>query len=412
MLKGEILDVKKIKEDFPIFKRKINGKPLVYLDNAATTQKPIQVINAISDFYKRYNANVHRGVYTLAEEATAAYEESRKEVADFINAKSYEEIIFARNATEAINLVAYAWGRRNVQEGDVILVTEMEHHSNLVPWQMLAKEKKAKLEFLRIDDEGKLEEDLSKINKKVKILAITHASNVLGTINPVEKITKIAHEEGISVLVDGAQSVPHMQVDVKKIDCDFLAFSGHKMLGPMGIGVLYAKREILENMDPFLTGGEMIKNVDYYESTWNDLPWKYEAGTPNVEGAIGLAEAIRYLKKIGMDRIRRHEMKLIGYAIERLSEIKEMKIYGPLDANSRGGVISFNLGEIHAHDVASILDQEGVQIRAGHHCAKLVMKKYNVPAMARASFYIYNDEEDIERLYEALLVVKEVFKKD
>jgi len=405
--------IEEIKKDFPILNRKINEKNLVYLDNAATTQKPIQVINAIKHYYEYYNANVHRGVYTLAEEATATYEESRKSVAEFINAKSYEETIFVRNATEAINLVAYAWGRKNVNEGDVIVVSQMEHHSNLVPWQMLAKEKKAKLEFISITDEGELkEEDFNKINKKTKIVAITHVSNVLGTINPVEKIAKIAHEENALVLVDGAQSVPHMPVDVRKIDCDFLAFSGHKMLGPMGIGVLYAKKEILQEMDPFLTGGEMIKNVDFYESIWNDLPWKYEAGTPNVEGAIGLAEAIKYLKKIGMQNIREHEKALVKFALNKLSDIKGLTIYGPKDPEIKGGVISFNLGNIHAHDVASILDQEGIQLRAGHHCAKLVMKKYNVSAMARASFYIYNDEEDVEKLYSALLLTKKIFGLD
>ncbi len=411
MLKEKyFLNVEKIKEDFPILKRKINDKEIVYLDNAATTQKPIQVINAIKEYYENYNANVHRGVYTLAEEATVAYEESRKEVMDFINARDYQEIIFVRNATEAINLVAYAWGRKNVKEGDEILVSQMEHHSNLVPWQMLAKEKKAKLEFIGITDEGFLESYQEKINKKTKIVAITHASNTLGTINPVEEITKMAHEEGALVLVDGAQSVPHMPVNVKNIDCDFLAFSGHKMLGPMGIGVLYAKKEVLEEMNPFLTGGEMIKNVDFYESTWNDLPWKYEAGTPNVEGAIGLTAAIRYLKNIGMENIRKHEESLVEYALAKLSDIKELTIYGPKDPCKRSGVISFNLADIHAHDIASILDQEGIQIRAGHHCAKLVMKRYEVAAMARASFYIYNDINDIERLYNALLLVKNIFK--
>ncbi len=411
MLKEKyFLNTDKIKEDFPILKKKINDKDIVYLDNAATTQKPIQVIEAINDYYKNYNANVHRGVYTLAEEATIAYEESRKEVMNFINARDYQEIIFVRNATEAINLVAYAWGRKNVKEGDEILVSQMEHHSNLVPWQILAKEKKAKLEFIGITDEGFLENYQEKINKKTKIVAITHASNTLGTINPVEEITKIAHEVGALVLIDGAQSVPHMPVNVRNIGCDFLAFSGHKMLGPMGIGVLYAKKEVLEEMDPFLTGGEMIKNVDFYESTWNDLPWKYEAGTPNVEGAIGLAAAIRYLKNIGMENIRKHEEHLVEYALSKLSEIKELTIYGPKDPSKRGGVISFNLADIHAHDIASILDHEGIQIRAGHHCAKLVMKKYGVAAMARASFYIYNDINDIKKLYNALLLAKKIFK--
>jgi len=407
------LNVKEIKKDFPILNRKVYDKDLVYLDNAATTQKPIQVIEAIRRYYEYYNANVHRGVYKLAEEATVAYEESRKEVVNFINASSYEEIIFVRNATEAINLVAYAWGRKNIREGDKVVISQMEHHSNLVPWQMLCKEKGARLEYIGINEEGLLnQDDFYKIDEKTKLVAITHVSNVLGTINPVEKIVKIAHEVGALTLVDGAQSVPHMPVDVKKINCDFLAFSGHKMLGPMGIGVLYAKKEILEDMPPFLTGGEMIRNVDFYETTWNDLPWKYEAGTPNVEGAIGLSEAIRYLKKIGMENIRNHEKELVKLALNKLSDIKGLIIYGPKNWEIRGGVISFNLGSIHAHDVASILDQEGIQIRAGHHCAKLVMKRFNVSAMARASFYIYNDENDIERLYNGLKTVKKVFGLD
>jgi cysteine desulfurase/selenocysteine lyase len=409
----EVFDVKKIKEDFPIFQRKINNKDLVYLDSTATSQKPIQVIKAIENFYKNYCANVHRGVYTLAEEATLAYEESRKEVARFINAKSYEEILFVRNATEAINLVAYAWGRKNVGKGDRILITQMEHHSNIVPWQILSKEKEAKLEYIGITDEGLLDmNDFYKIDKPLKIFAFTHVSNTLGTINPVKELTKMAHEAGALVLIDGAQSVPHMPVNVREIDCDFLAFSGHKMLGPMGIGVLYAKKEILEEMEPFLTGGEMIRNVDFYYSTWNDLPWKYEAGTPNVEGGIALGEAIRYLTKIGMDKIREHEKILVEYALDKLQEIKGLTIYGPKSSEIRGGVISFNIKDVHAHDVATILDQEGIQIRAGHHCAKLVMKRFDVPAMARASFYIYNCYEDIDRLYEGLMLVKKIFKID
>jgi len=409
----EVFDVKKIKEDFPIFQRKINNKDLVYLDSTATSQKPIQVIKAIENFYKNYCANVHRGVYTLAEEATLAYEESRKEVARFINAKSYEEILFVRNATEAINLVAYAWGRKNVEKGDRILITQMEHHSNIVPWQILSKEKEAKLEYIGITDEGLLDaNDFYKIDKPLKIFAFTHVSNTLGTINPVKELTKMAHEAGALALIDGAQSVPHMPVNVREINCDFLAFSGHKMLGPMGIGVLYAKKEILEEMEPFLTGGEMIREVDFYYSTWNDLPWKYEAGTPNVEGGIALGEAIRYLTKIGMDKIREHEKILVEYALDKLQEIKGLTIYGPKNSEIRGGVISFNIKDVHAHDVATILDQEGIQIRAGHHCAKLVMKRFDVPAMARASFYIYNCYEDIDRLYEGLMLVKKIFKID
>jgi len=405
------LDVEKIRNDFPILKRKINGKRLVYLDNAATTQKPIQVIDAIVKYYKNFNANVHRGVYTLAEEATAEYEESRKLVANFINAKSYEEIIFVRNSTEALNLIAYAWGRKNVKENDRILITQMEHHSNIVPWQILAKEKNAKLEYIGLTDEGTLNsKEFYKIDKPLKLFSFTHVSNTLGTINPAKDLTKIAHEAGAIVVLDGAQSVPHMPVNVREIDCDFMVFSGHKMLGPMGIGVLYAKKEILEEMDPFLTGGGMIKEVDFYESTWNDLPWKYEAGTPNVEGGIALGEAIKYLQAIGMEKIREHEKFLVKNTIEILSEIKGLEIYGPKNPEIKGGVISFNVQNVHAHDVASILDQEAVEIRAGHHCAKLVMKRYGVPAMARASFYLYNDLDDIQRLKEAILEVKEIFK--
>jgi cysteine desulfurase/selenocysteine lyase len=289
----------------------------------------------------------------------------------------------------------------------------MEHHSNIVPWQILSKEKEAKLEYIGITDEGLLDmNDFYKIDKPLKIFAFTHVSNTLGTINPVKELTKMAHEAGALVLIDGAQSVPHMPVNVREIDCDFLAFSGHKMLGPMGIGVLYAKKEILEEMEPFLTGGEMIRNVDFYYSTWNDLPWKYEAGTPNVEGGIALGEAIRYLTKIGMDKIREHEKILVEYALDKLQEIKGLTIYGPKNSEIRGGVISFNIKDVHAHDVASILDQEGIQIRAGHHCAKLVMKRFDVPAMARASFYIYNCYEDIDRLYEGLMLVKKIFKID
>ncbi len=406
----EVIDVKKIKNDFPILNRKINGKQIVYLDNAATTQKPLQVIKAIENYYMNFNANVHRGVYTLAEEATMEYEESRKRVAKFINARSYEEIIFVRNSTEALNLIAYAWGRKNINENDRILITQMEHHSNIVPWQILVKEKKAKLDYIGLTEDGLLnQEDFYKIDKPLKVFSFTHVSNTLGTINPVSKLVKMAHETGALAIIDGAQSVPHMPINVKEIDCDFMVFSGHKMLGPMGIGVLYAKKEILEEMDPFLTGGEMIKEVDFYESTWNELPWKYEAGTPNVEGGIGLGEAIKYLENIGMDRIREHEKKLVKEALEILSEIKGLQIYGPREPEIKGGVIAFNVEGVHAHDVASILDQEAVEIRAGHHCAKLVMKKYNVPAMARASFYLYNDSEEIQRLKEAILLVKKIF---
>jgi len=406
------MDPIKLREDFPILKIKVRGKRFVYLDSAATTQKPVQVIEAINNYYKNFNSNVHRGVYFISEEATRLYEEARMKVSRFINAESPRTIVFTRNATEAINLVAYSWGRKNIKEGDEIILTEMEHHSNLVPWQILAKEKNAKLKFIPVKEDGTLQlEKLQELfTPKSKILAITHVSNVLGTINPIKEIVEFTHKNGTLVLVDGAQSVPHIPVDVKDLGCDFLAFSGHKMLGPMGIGVLYGKEKILEEMEPFLGGGEMISQVWLERATWNEIPWKFEAGTPNVEGAIGLGSAIDYLKKIGMENIEKRERELTAYAMERLKEIDGIRIYGTKNPELKSGVISFNLENIHPHDVGTILDQEGIAVRVGSHCAQPLMAKFGVSSMVRASFYIYNIEEEIDIMISALKKVKEIFR--
>jgi len=399
------LEVNEIRKDFPILSRTINGKPLVYFDNAATTQKPFSVINAISDYYASYNANIHRAVYQIAEEATDAYEMTRDKVCKFINAHSREEIIFTRNATEAINLVAYSWGRKAIGKGDTIILSELEHHSNIVPWQMLCKEKKAKIEYLNVDNNGNL--DLSKLESyvqqnNVKLISLCHMSNALGNIIPIESMIKYAHSFGIPFFVDGAQSVPHIRTDVTELDCDFLAFSGHKMLGPTGVGVLYAKKEILECMNPFIGGGDMIREVHKYETTYNDLPYKYEGGTPNIADVIGFSHALDYLNKIGMDNIRRHELELTKYALECLSSLKGMKLYGDHNLSRRGGIISFNLGDIHPHDLATILNDHGIAIRSGHHCAQILMEKLDVSATSRASFYIYNTEEEINIFINAL----------
>ena len=407
----KFIDIEKIRQDFPIFEKGFRGKPLIYFDNAATSQRPKQVIDAMNDYFQRYNATIHRCVYKMGEEATNAYEEAREKVAKFINANP-EEIIFVRNATEAINLVAYSWGRSNIREGDKILLTLMEHHSNIVPWQLLAKEKKAHLEFVDIDDEGLLKmDDFEKfMNEGIKFMGLIHASNVLGTINPVKEMVNYAHKKGAIVLVDAAQSVPHMPVDVHEIGCDFLAFSGHKMLGPTGIGVLYGKRELLEGMDPFLGGGDMIREVHLEGASWDDLPWKFEAGTSNVSGTIGLGAAVDYLNKIGMKNVREHEKELTKYALDEMMKIKGMRIYGPKDVNVRGGVISFNLGDIHPHDLASILDDEGIAVRAGHHCAQPLMERLGVNGTTRASFYIYNTEREVDSLVNALEKARKVFK--
>jgi cysteine desulfurase/selenocysteine lyase len=406
-----MLDVKKIREDFPILKRKVNGKPLIYFDNAATTQKPIQVINSIKEFYENYNANIHRGIYTLAAEATQKYEDAREKVRKFINAKSTKEIIFVRNATEAINLVMYAWGLNSLKKGDEIISTVMEHHSNIVPWQFLRDTVGIKSKFIDINNEGflKLEELNNLLSKNTKLITVTHASNVLGTINPIESVAKVAHDNGCLILVDGAQSVPHMPIDVKKLDCDFLVFSGHKMLGPMGIGVLYCKEEILENIQPFLYGGDMIKHVTLEKSVWNDLPLKFEAGTSNVEGAIGLSAAIDYLNRVGMENIRKHEIELTRYAISKLSNFSNLDIYGPKRAEDRGGVIALNIKNVHSHDVAQILDEDGIAIRSGHHCAIPLHQRLGIESSARVSFYLYNTKEEIDAFVESLNKVSKLF---
>ena len=414
MMQKGALSVEKIRADFPILNRKMSGgKPLVYLDNAATTQKPLAVIDAIHDYYMNYNSNIHRAVHQLAEEATIAFERTREKVAKFINAKSTEEIIFTRNATEALNLIAYSWGRTNVKKGDKIVITEMEHHSNIVPWQILASEKGAKLEYIGVDDDGylKIHEHKSHLDSnKVKLVSVTQMSNVLGTIVPVNDIIKMSHEKGIPVLIDGAQSVPHMTVDVQKMDCDFMAFSAHKMLGPTGVGILYVKRDILEKMPPFIGGGDMIKEVHKYETRYNDLPFKFEGGTPNIADVIGFAAAIDYLTDLGMDRVREHEIELTKYAIDRISGVKGVTLYGPRNTKDRGGVVSFNIGDIHPHDLATIMNDHGVAIRSGHHCAQVLMERLDVAATSRASFYIYNTKEEIDTFIGALEEARRLFK--
>jgi cysteine desulfurase/selenocysteine lyase len=407
-----MLNVFKIKKDFPILKRIIHGFPIVYLDNAATTQKPQAVINAISDYYSNHNANIHRGIHTLAEEATQAYEKGREKVKSFIKAKSDKEIIFVRNSTEAINLVAYAWGRENIGRNDEIIVSESEHHSNLVPWQMLASEKKAKLKFIKIDKDGYLDLNNLKtlLNKKTKIVSIVHISNVLGIINPVKEIAELAHAVGAKMLVDGSQSAPRMPIDVYSLGCDFFALTGHKMLGPTGIGVLWGRQEILESMPPFYGGGSMIREVSFDYFIENDLPHRFEAGTPNIAGAVGLGAACGYLEKIGMTNVLEHEKELTEYALCRLSKLSYLTIYGPKETTGKIGVIAFNLEGVHAHDLAQFLDQKGIAVRSGHHCAMPLHKqKLKVAGSCRASFYIYNDKNDIDSLVEGIKEARKVF---
>jgi cysteine desulfurase/selenocysteine lyase len=413
-----MLDVSKIRADFPVLQRTVHGKPLVYLDNAATSQKPEAVIEAMGDYYRRYNANIHRGVHTLAEEATEAYEGARRKVGRFINAYSPREVIYVRNTTEAINLVTLTWGRANLGEGDVVVLSVMEHHSNLVPWQLLAQATGARLEFIGLDPQGRLViEDLDRhlveFGERVKLVGINGMSNVLGTINPVAEICQRAHGVGALCLVDGAQSVPHLPVDVQALGADFMAFSGHKMLGPTGVGILWARKEILRDTPPFLGGGDMIKSVHLRESKWADIPHKFEAGTPNIAHGIGLGAAVDYLSNLGMESVQEHEQTMAGYALERLSTVPNLQIYGP-PAGERGGVVTFNLMKngdllIHPHDLASILDREGIAIRAGHHCAQPLMEHYGVPATARASFYVYNTEDEVEKLVEALHKAQSIF---
>ncbi len=406
------LDINRIREDFPILKREVHGRPLVYFDNAATSQKPRQVIDALVDYYSSYNANIHRGIHALAEEATAKYEETRQKVADFIGAPGPETVVFTRNTTESINLVAYAWGRKNVSEGDEIVLSVTEHHSNIVPWQVLATEMGATLRFIDIDDEGHLvSHDIERlIGPKTKLVAVTHMSNVLGTINPVERIAEAAHAHGALLLVDGAQSVPHMPVDVQALDCDFLAFSAHKMLGPTGVGVLYARRELLEAMPPFLGGGEMIRRVRLEGSTWNDVPWKFEAGTPNIGDVCAFGATIDYLQALGMENVRAHEIDITRAAIRKLSQVPGVTVYGPESAEAKGGVVAFNLDSVHPHDVGTVLDGHGVAIRAGHHCAQPLMRRLDVVATARASFYVYNTIEELDGLAEGIEAAARLFR--
>jgi len=404
-----MLDVKNIREDFPIFKRLVKGKPLVYLDSTATTQKPVAVLEAMDYFYRNYNANVHRGVYTISEEATQAYEETRDKVARFINSKRRESIVFTRGTTESINLVASSWGRANLKAGDEILLTVMEHHSNLIPWQLIAQQTGARLKFIPLTSDGRLDlEELPKLlSARVRMVSLTNVSNVLGTVNPVRGIIKKAHETGAVVLVDGAQAVPHMKVDVQSLDCDFLAFSGHKMLGPTGIGVLYGKTQLLDKMPPYHGGGEMINEVHLEWASYRELPGKFEAGTPNIAGVVGLGAAIDYIAKIGIENIHQHEYELVQIALHALRELGDIEIYGPVP--DRGGVVAFNVKGAHPHDVATILDEDGIAIRAGHHCAQPLMRWLDVPATNRASFYLYNTEEEIESLIGALKKVREIF---
>lgn len=399
----------KYRQDFPILNEKVNGKPLVYFDNAATTQKPIQVIDTIRDYYMHYNANVHRAIHHLGEAATEAFENSRKKVAKFISAQSEKQIIFTKGTTEAINLVASAWGRKFITNGDEIILSEMEHHSNLVPWQLLAQEKGAKLKYIPITEDGTLDFKQFEpiLNKRTKLIAITHMSNVFGTINPIKRIIRMAKDRGIPVLLDAAQSVPHLPIDVEHLDCDFLAFSGHKMLAPTGVGVLYAKVARLENMDPYQGGGDMISSVWHDKSTWNEIPHKFEAGTPNIAGAIGLAAAIDYLQNIGMKKIALYEQELTSYAIEKMMQIPNMKIFG--NAPERGGVLSFNIGNVHPHDLSHFLDQQGIAVRAGHHCAQLIMRKFDIAATTRASFYIYNTFAEIDYFIDQLVEAQKFF---
>jgi cysteine desulfurase/selenocysteine lyase len=404
-------DVERIRQDFPILNQEVHsGKKLVYLDSAATSQKPIAVINAMDDFYHRYNANIHRGIHVLAEASTDLYEKARGKVANFINATSPEEIIYTRNTTESINLVAYSWGRKNLESGDVVILTEMEHHSNLVPWHLLASEKGIRLEFIPVTDQGLLDLDefLRLLDLSPKLVSFMHMSNVLGTINPAKKIIAMAHRAGALVLVDGAQSVPHFPVDVRDLDADFYAFSSHKMCGPTGIGILYGKEKLLAEMPPFLGGGDMIKRVKLRSFVPNALPHKFEAGTPAIAEAVGLGVAVDYLSEIGMEAVASYEHELTAYALERMEEVPFVWVFGP-DADKKGGVASFTFDGVHPHDVAQIVDTEGVAVRAGHHCAMPLHEKFDITATARASFYLYTTKDDIDRLIESLYKVRKIF---
>ncbi|HLZ08196.1 MAG TPA: cysteine desulfurase [Chloroflexota bacterium] len=406
-----MLDPRLIREDFPILSRLVHGYPLVYLDNAATSQKPRAVIDALVRYYEHSNSNIHRGIHQLAEEATEQYDGARSRVARFIGAPSAASIVFVRNTTEAINLVALSWARTNLNPGDEIVVTESEHHSNLVPWQLAATATGAVIRAIPITEDGRLDLDVARrlIGNRTRLVAVAHMSNVLGTIYPVHELAALAHASGALILVDAAQSVPHLSVNVVELDCDFLAFSGHKMLGPTGVGVLYARPEILESLAPILGGGGMIEDVWIDHSTWAAIPSRFEAGTPNIAGVVALGAAMDYLTKVGMDNVRCHELALTRYALEQLSAIPEVTLYGPTDVSIRGGVVSFNYRDIHPHDVSTIVDSVGVAIRAGHHCCQPLMQRLGVAATARASFYVYNDEGDVDALVRALDRVKEIF---
>ena len=404
-----MIDVEKIRKDFPILDQIVNDEPLVYLDNAATTQKPKAVLEAVNRYYQEDNANVHRGVHTLAERATASYEAARETVRRFINASSTKEVLFTRGTTTGLNWIG-RFAEEILEEGDEVLISIMEHHSNILPWQEACRKAGAKLVYVYLKDGGlDLEDFRIKLTDRTKFVSIAHASNVLGVINPVQEIAQLAHEKGAIVVVDGAQSVPHMKIDVQQLDADFFVFSGHKMAGPTGIGVLYGKEQYLNQMSPVEFGGEMIDFVYEQSATWKELPWKFEAGTPNMAGAIGLAAAIDYLEAIGMDAIERHEQDLIAYVFPKLQAIEGLKFYGSQDLAKRSGVISFNLGDLHPHDLATALDYEGVAVRAGHHCAQPLIQYLGVPATARASFYLYNTKEDCDKLVEALIKTKEFF---
>ena len=406
------IDPERLRDDFPILDQEINGHRLVYLDSASTSQKPRAVLEAMDTYYREYNANVHRGIYTIGEKATAAYEAARAKVARFVGVADSHEIVFTRNATEAINLVAYAWGRRNIGRGDVIVLTEMEHHANLVPWQLLAQEKDADLEFIPITDDGILRQDVFDVLLKLKpkLVSFTHVSNTLGTINPVEDMTRRAHDAGALVLIDGAQAVPHIPVDVAAIGCDFYAFSGHKMLAPTGSGALWGRRALLEAMPPFMAGGEMIREVHLRRSEFNEIPWKFEAGTPDISGAVGFGVAADYLRELGMADVREHERELVAYALEVLPrEVPSIELYGPMDPELRGGVVPFNIAGVHPHDVAQVLDRFGIAVRAGHHCTMPLHERLDLAATARASFGVYTTRADIDALAAGLREVATLF---
>jgi len=406
------IDPQTIRRDFPIFERTVHDKPLIYLDNAATTQRPQPVIDAVRHSYERQNANVHRAVHTLSYEASVAFENAHKKVARFVNADSWREIVFTRNATEGLNLVAYAWGMANLNEGDEIVLTLMEHHSDIVPWQMLRNHKGVKLTFVDVDENGRLEMDEFKdaLNENVKLVGLIQASNVLGTINPVAEMVEMAHDVGAVAVVDAAQSAPHIPVDVQDLGCDFLAASGHKMLGPSGTGFLYGRKPLLAEMPPFLHGGDMISTVTTEGSTWNELPWKFEAGTPDVGGGIGLGEAADYLLDLGLDNVYAHEQELVEYALDKMLALDGVTVYGPHDSGNRLAVISFNVDGVHPHDLASILDGQGIAVRSGHHCAQPLMTRLGMNNTARASFYVYNDHDEVDALVEGVQKAKQLFQ--